>query len=176
MSTTPAVRKLSALLRGAARFEELVLCLLLTTMIVLACLQIVLRSVFSSGLDWADPLLRYLVLWSGLLGAAMATSRGSHIALDLAGFLLPPWLQPLVQALCNLFSLCTAGVLTWASYLFIRSEMEFGESGLLAIPSWGWNLIFPLAFALITMRYLVLLVRNAGRIFGREDQHAGAGQ
>jgi TRAP-type C4-dicarboxylate transport system permease small subunit len=127
-------------------------------MIILACLQIVLRGVFSSGLLWADPLLRYLVLWSGLLGAAMATSRGSHIALDLAGYLLPKRFLAVVQLLCHLFSAITAGFLTWASVLFIRSEAEFGSPGLFDLPTWGWNMIFPLAFSLITLRYLILSI------------------
>lgn len=156
-----AEQKYASIAQAAARFEEVVLGLLLSSMILLACLQIVLRTFFAGGLLWADPLLRYLVLWSGLLGASMATSRGSHIALDLAGYLIPKWLQPLIQLVCYLFSAITSGFLTWASVLFIRSEMEFGNPGLLAIPSWGWNLIFPLAFLLITLRYLVLLITTA---------------
>ncbi len=151
----------SPLRRVAARFEEGILCLLLGTMIVLACLQIALRAFFDSGLLWADPLLRYLVLWSGLLGAAMATSRGKHIALDIASYLLPMWLHPLVLLACHLFSLLTSTVLSWASILFVRSEMEYGGPGLLAIPSWVWNLVFPLAFLLITLRYLKLFIITA---------------
>ncbi len=138
----------SLLGRAAARFEEGILCLLLGAMIVLACLQIALRAFFSSG----------------LLGAAMATSRERHIALDLAGYLLPVRLQPLVLLACHLFSLLTSGVLTWASILFLRSEMEYGGRSLLEIPSWVWNLVFPLAFALITLRYLLLLITTARRV------------
>jgi TRAP-type C4-dicarboxylate transport system permease small subunit len=145
-------------MRYGARFEEGVLCLLLTTMIVLACLQILLRSVFSSGLLWADPLIRYMVLWSGLLGASMATSRGQHIALDLAGYLIPERFQPLVQLICYVFSAITSGFLVWASVLFIRSEIEYGSPGLFALPTWSWNSIFPLSFSLITLRYVILAV------------------
>lgn len=134
------------------------LCLLLLAMISLACLQIILRTVFSGGLLWADPLLRYLVLWSGLLGAVLATSRGNHIALDLAGYLIPDRFQPAVQLAAHLFSVIVAALLTWASVLFIRSEIEFGSAALFNLPSWFWNLIFPLAFGLITLRYLALFI------------------
>lgn len=164
-----AEQKKSSILQFAARFEKIVLCLLLTAMIVLACLQIVLRSFFSSGLPWAEPALRFLVLWSGLLGAAMATSRGKHIALDLAGYLIPWRLQPLMQLICYAFSSITAAFLTWASILFIRNEMEFGSPGLFDLPSWGWNLIFPLAFALITVRFLALFVTTLIRILRRQS-------
>lgn len=154
--------RLVGLLAGA---EAAVLCLLLGAMILLACLQILLRSVFSSGLFWAEPLLRYLVLWSGLLGAAMATSRGKHIALDLAGYLVPERWQPYLQLLIHLFSALVAACLTYAALLFLRSEMQYGGAGLFAIPSWMWNLVFPLVFALITVRYSILCCTTAVELF-----------
>jgi len=169
-------RKRSSLVQKGARFEELVLCLLLGSMIMLACLQIALRTFFGGGLLWADPLLRYLVLWSGLLGAAMATSRGEHIALDLAGYLLPENLQPFVQMACHLFSLVTAGFLTWASILFLESEIEYGGPGLLDIPTWSWNAIFPLAFSLITMRYLILVFTAGSTMLHGPKGATGDGQ
>lgn len=137
---------------------------MLTTMILLACLQITLRTFFGSGLLWADPLLRYLVLWSGLLGAVMATSKGNHIALDLAGYLIPKQYRPFVQMVCHLFSCVTAGFLTWAAILFIHSEKEFSVPGLFEFPSWIWMLIFPLAFALMSFRYLILFFRLGIRV------------
>ncbi len=161
MSAAASPERAGPLALVAARFEEGVLCLLLVAMIGLACLQIVLRSFFESGLLWIDPLLRYMVLWCGLLGAAMATSRGSHIAIDLAEYLVPPRLLPLVQLACQLFSCVTAGFLTWASILFIKSEIAYGGPGLFNLPRWIWGLVFPLAFSLIALRYLRLAASSA---------------
>ena len=135
--------------------EEGFLCLLLTSMIMLACLQIILRSVFSGGLMWAEPLLRYMVLWGGLLGATLATSKGEHISLDLASLIIPEKYLIFVQLCCHLFSSLVAGILCWASILFLREEMLFGAGDLLGIPSWCWNVIFPFAFFLISSRYLL---------------------
>ena len=151
----PAPRPKNSLFSRLARIEESILGLFLVTMILLACVQILLRTVFSSGLLWADPLLRYLVLWSGLLGAAMATSQGKHLSLDIISFLVPESLKAWLHIVTNLFSAIVAAFLTWAAYLFIRSEMEFGNAQLLSVPSWVWNLIFPIAFALITFRFLM---------------------
>lgn len=163
------------LMRSLSWTETAVLCLLLSTMILLACLQILLRSVFSSGLFWAEPLLRYLVLWSGLLGAAMATSRGKHIALDLAGYLVPERWQPFLRLLTHLFSVLVAGCLTYAGLLFLRSEMEYGGAGLFTLPSWIWNSVFPLVFALITIRYAVLCWSAAVELFSSGQGHGREG-
>lgn len=145
--------------RQVLRFEKqlinALLCLLLAVMIVLACMQIVLRTFFSGGLLWADPLLRYLVLWCGLLGAVVATRENKHIAIDAAGYLVPEPVQPWIRLIIDLFSSLVAAALTWASVLFIRNEWEFGSSPLLSVPSWIWNLIFPMAFGLITFHFLL---------------------
>ncbi|MBI5558408.1 MAG: TRAP transporter small permease [Deltaproteobacteria bacterium] len=136
------------------RLEEGLLCLLLVAMIVLGCLQIVLRSAFSGGLLWADPLLRYLVIWSGMLGAAVATRNGKHIALDVLSHLLPLAVKSWLRMLIHFFSTAVAIALTWAAVIFIRNEAQFGGAALLSIPSWIWNLVFPLSFGLIAFRFL----------------------
>ena len=46
------------------RAEDALLVLLLSTMILLAGTQIVLRNMLDTGVVWIDPLLRVMVLWS----------------------------------------------------------------------------------------------------------------
>ncbi len=138
------------------RVERLLLCLLLTAMILFACLQIVLRTFFESGLLFIDPLLRYLVLWCGLIGAVSGTGQGKHIALDITGDHLPKKLQPWITLVTYLFSSLAAGGLTWAAWRFLAGEIDFGGPGPLSLPLWFWKGIFPVAFGLITLKYLLL--------------------
>ena len=148
------------LLRLADKAEKLVLCLLLTAMIVLACLQIMLRTFWGGGLLWADPLIRYLVLWCGLIGAVAATGQGRHIALDLIGKALSPKLDAWLHLLTLLFSTLAASGLTWAGWRFLAGEIQFGGAGLLSLPLWFWNSIFLISFGLIALKYLLLLVHQ----------------
>ncbi len=153
------LRKVNSLLH---HLEEGVVIFLLLSMIVLTCTQVVLRIFFSSGIDWADALLRYMVLWSGLLGGAIATRQGKHINIDIASRLLPArWLRRL-KIVLNLFSSLVCGGLTWAGILFVSNEMEFGgEATLLGIPHWQLNLVFPVIFAIISLRFLIISGRIA---------------
>ncbi len=151
------------------RLEEGFLCLLLLTMIVLAVAQIVLRSFFSGGFLWADPFLRYLVLWSGMFGAALATKKGKHIALDVVSYLLPEEVQPWLKCLLDFFSFLVALLLSYAAIIFVRNEAEFGASVLLFVPSWCWNLVFPLAFALIALRFLSATLTDLLVLCGRKE-------
>lgn len=137
------------------RIEELILSVLLTGLIVLSCLQIALRLFFDSGMGWADPLLRYMVVWCGLLGALLAVSQNKHITIDLSGYLLPRSVNEALEIITGLFSGLICSVLGYASWLFIRSEMEFGGPAFLSIPSWGWNIIFFITFGLMALRYFI---------------------
>lgn len=148
----------NSIVRIIDRTEDVSLCLLLLAMILLACIQIVLRTFFSSGLLWADELIRYLVLWAGLLGAVTASGRGKHIALDILGGRLPEAALPYVGLFSSLFSALASAGLSWASWLFLRGEIEFGGPGPLSTPLWFWNSIFAFAFAAMSIKYLVLLV------------------
>lgn len=146
------------------RVEELLLCLMLAAMILFACLQIFLRFAYSGGLLWIDPLLRYLVLWCGLIGALTATSQGKHIALDLTAGRLSPAIEPWLTLATHLFSALASAGLALAGWLFLRGEIEAGGIGPLALPLWFWNGIFPLTFGLMALKYLLLFAMQAGQL------------
>ena len=53
-------------------------------MVALSFFQVVQRQLFGTGLLWGDTFLRYLVLWVGFLGAAIAAAEGKHFAWEAA--------------------------------------------------------------------------------------------
>lgn len=135
-----------------------ILCLLLLAMIALACIQIFLRTFFGGGLLWADSLLRYLVLWSGMIGAVVATREGKHISIDVVTYLAPAAVRTWIRLAVNLFSLAVSLALTAAAVIFVRNEAMYGSSPLLSVPSWIWNMVFPLAFGMIACHFLIRLL------------------
>jgi TRAP-type C4-dicarboxylate transport system permease small subunit len=144
--------------------EAAVLSLILFAMIFFAVLQIVLRNFFSTGLIWIDPLLRYLVLWVGLLGAYAATRRLRHITIDVLGRVLPGVVQPGVRAVTSAVAVFACALLTNASWAYLRNEVIFGSRVFLGIPSWIMVSILVFGFAGIGWRFLewVLWPRSGG--------------
>lgn len=143
------------------RLEEAVLLLLIAAMIVLACAQIVLRDVWGGGLSWADPLLRVMVLWAGLLGAVVATKMDKHISIDLASHLLPKPIFRWLRVVRYLFATGVCLVLTWVAVDFVRQEaLQSNGQEMAGLASWQLNLIFPIAFAGIALRFLLGSVRS----------------
>lgn len=142
------------------RLEETVLLLLMGSMIVLACSQIVLRNLFAITLLWAEPMIRHLVLWSGFIGALIATRADKHIKIDAAMRLFSPRQRDLLQGFTSLFSAVICLLLTWVSIRFFLDERAFGGSAFLAIPTWQLQLIFPLTFGAMSLRFLSRFGRN----------------
>jgi len=163
MSSHPILKQLD-------RGEDILLCILLTSMLSLSCVQIFMRSVLSSGFSWADPLLRYLVLWCGLLGALKATGQEKHIALDFSNYLVPKSFQPWISVTTALFCTITASGLTLAAWIFIQNEIEYGGAKLLSLPTWSWNIIFPITFGLMSVRYGVIFFFRLYSCFRSQPQ------
>jgi TRAP-type C4-dicarboxylate transport system permease small subunit len=142
---------------------------MLVAMIVLACLQIGLRTFSSGGLLWADPILRYLVLWCGMLGAVVATREKKHIGIDVLGYLAPPHIKVWIDLVIDAFSSLVVAILTWASVIFVQNERLFGGPSVLDVPSWIWNLIFPMAFGLITIHFLLAIPGDIRALFQKSQ-------
>lgn len=153
------------LFKWIEKTESYLLCLLLSCLILLSCLQIFLRTFLGGGLLWADPTLRFLVIWCGFLGGVAATSKGKHIAIDLLSEKLPKKMNFWLELLTNLFCIVASAGLTWAACRFWMGEYQFPTAGPLHLPSWGWNTIYPLAFALITAKYFLIFVLHLKDLF-----------
>ena len=143
--------------------EEAFLCLLLFAMIVLACVQIFLRTFYASGILWIDPLLRYMVIWAGLFGAAVATKHSKHISIDVISHIVPDKYLPWLRFFLNFFSAAVCFILTYAAVKFVRDEALYGGRGLLDIPSWQLNIVYPVAFCIIAARFLLLALQELNR-------------
>lgn len=156
----------TAWLRGLRYLEDALLALLLGTMVLLASGQILLRNVFQAGLLWADPLLRALVLWVGLLGALVASRENRHISIDVLSRLLPARARGAAQAVTSLFTTGVSGVVAYHAVRFAASDYAAGTEAFSGVPAWIVESIVPFAFAVVALRYGILFgvqARDAGR-------------
>lgn len=149
------------------RLEEGFLVLLMGAMVLLAFTQIILRNFFSTALFWADPLIRHLVLWTSFLGALIATRREKHIKIDVLLRFLSPAKRRLIEGLTEFFSALVCGLLTWISLRFIGDESAYGGREFLDIPTWKLQLIFPLTFGLMALRFLFQAGRDLLKFRGQ---------
>ena len=142
------------------RLEDSLLAILLLSMLFLACAQIVLRNVFDAGLLWADPLLRNMLLWIALLGATAASRDNRHITVDVLTRVLPIWVRKQTRVFTSLFTATVTALIAYHGARFAYIEFESNQSVVAGIPVWVFEGIIPIAFALITLRYLIHFAHN----------------
>ncbi len=138
--------------------EDALLVLLLALMILLAGSQILLRNIWDVGLAWGDPLLRVLVLWTGLLGAIAATRDDNHISIDIFYRFLPPAAKQVCRMLTDLFTAMVCGIVAWYAGLLVILEKQDGSILFSGIPAWISELILPIAFTIMALRFFISFV------------------
>lgn len=151
--------RLDRIIHGVRLVEDGLIVFLVLAMILLSAGQIVLRNVWGVGLVWADPLLRVMVLWVGLLGAMAATRHNNHITVDVLSRFLPPRLKRISQWFTGLFASALCAVLAWHGVRFVAMEYEVGTILFSGIPAWCCELIIPLGFGVMALRFLVVTIR-----------------
>lgn len=143
-----------------SRLEKILIAVLLTVMILLAFLQIVLRNFFSTGIDWGDSLVRYLVVWVGFIGAAIAVRENKHITIDILSRWISGAGSSIVQSVSYFISAAVCGLLTWAGIKFTMFEAQMGSTAFFQLPVWIPELIIPVTFGVMTLRYALYLIKG----------------
>ena len=141
----------------AGRLEVGAVASLLGTLVALGAVQILLRNLFHSGLLWADPLMRHIVLWLGAMGAALASAHMRHITVDALSRLLPASWKPARRLVVYGATAVIAYVLAVATARLVVDERQFGDVAFLGIRTWVTQLILPACFALIAYRSLLAI-------------------
>ena len=123
---------------GTACKLALVCCIFL--IISLALLGIILRW-WGTGWPWIDPLVQHLVFLSAFLGGAVATEKGSHIAIDIGARSLEAKQKWGLYRLHKRFILliCFLGLI-WlivVSCQLTSLEWKYGRANFLGYSQWG---------------------------------------
>ncbi len=154
------VRWLKRAERLGRHLENAVLVALLGGLVVIAAGQIVLRDGFSLALPWADGVVRVAVLWIAMVGAVAASRDRKHIAIEVAGRLLPPaWRRPL-EVLRYLVTAAVCALLARFAWSFVADSRNYGDLFSNLWPAWWFQLVLPVGFGLIAYRFAVRAVET----------------
>jgi TRAP-type C4-dicarboxylate transport system permease small subunit len=133
------------------RIETALIATLVLAMVLLAGAQILLRNLFDTGIAWADPLLRAMVLWAAMLGALAAARDDKHIGLDLLTHFLQGRARRIARAFALLFAAAMCVTMAWFGANLVQLDFS-GGTPVAGIPGWMVELIIPIGFALLAVR------------------------
>jgi TRAP-type C4-dicarboxylate transport system permease small subunit len=136
---------------------------MLTTMMLVAVSQILLREVFGTGMGWADELVRLMVLWLALVGSIAACRDNRHIRIDALSHVLPDVAVNVIRVLVDVFAAVVCGIIAVQAWRYLQIEIEYEDTVLVNTPAWIAHSVMPAAFALISYRFLVSALGQAGK-------------
>lgn len=142
--------------------ENMTLVVLLAVMVAVAFVQIIARNLFDAGFPLADPFLRVGVLWLGLLGALVASRTDHHISIDVLTRFMPAAVAPWLNLVTFGFTAAVSGTIAWVSARFVYDEYQMESPLFGVVPAWPFEIIMPIAFGLIALRYLMHAVIDFG--------------
>lgn len=155
---------LERLERAGRHLETILLVFLLSSMMLLAVGQIVLREVFSTGFVWADELIKLMVLWLAMVGSIAACRDNRHIRIDALSHILPRLVVDVTRALVDVFAAIVSGIIAWQTWRYLQVEIEYEDMVLVSVPAWIAHIVLPAAFLLISFRFVVLVIKQIGKI------------
>lgn len=154
-------RTLDKLDRAGRLAEDLTLLILLGAMIGVAVFQIINRQLLggSFALVWADEFVKIVVLWLAMVGSIAAARDNKHIRIDLITHILSGRIVSVIKIVVDTFAAGVCAVIGWHAYRLIREEISWGDTIFTDVPLWIMHAIVPVAFALLSYRFVVRVVR-----------------
>lgn len=122
-------------------------------MLVVSVADIIGRNLFSATLPGGDLVLRQLVLWVALPGAALAVAAQRHLHLDPASLAARPCWRKWTAIPFNLAAALVCALLTHAAWAYWLDAWHYQSADAVWL---AWmELILPLAFGLLALHFLL---------------------
>ena len=130
------------------------LVLLMAFYFALVLTQVFFRYVLNESLFWSEEVVRYSLVWSTLLGAAVVAYQRAHIRIEVLELMLPPRARTVVHFLTDALTLAFTIILCWTGIQFVGRTI-FQHSASLGAPMWVVYGAVPAGAAIETLFTLV---------------------
>jgi TRAP-type C4-dicarboxylate transport system permease small subunit len=140
-------------------FENFLLVFFIGLLVVFSAGQILIRNLFDLSYTFVDPLIRHLVLWTGMWGALVATREDKNLRIEI-GYFSSNSLKKVMNLIRPTISFIVCSLLTYYAIRFVADEYNYGVVSFGSFPSWSVQLIFPIVFFFLTIRFLIQSIKT----------------
>lgn len=127
----------------------------------------------AQAMTWSNALTKALFAWLIFFGIAYGVRIGGHIGVDALVKLAPRHIQRMIGFVAVGICLTYSGLMSVASYNWVDALMTAhigaDDLGRFGVKQWHINMIVPISFALVFIRFLEIFVRIA------RDEQTGLG-
>lgn len=104
------------------KFEEIFGSVILGTMTIVTFLAAINRFTFNLAMPWSEELVKFLVMWMTMIGAALGVGRSEHVGIDVFVERFPSKLQFIVAQFMNVIGMIFSVVFCYIGYLMVVKQ------------------------------------------------------
>jgi len=152
---------------------EAAVAVIIASYAAIICMQVFYRYVLNDSLIWSEELVRYGMLWGVMLGAALASDRNAHIALEPLKALLSPRGYRVISWISGLLIVTFCAITAWFGWDY-TSRLWNMTSPASQIPMYYVFLSIPVGCVLMSFFVIIHLISGsfANTSDPLEDIHA----
>ncbi|PCJ80304.1 MAG: hypothetical protein COA57_15055 [Flavobacteriales bacterium] len=136
------------------KLEKAVAILLISAIVLIVFASTVARYLFNEPIFGADRLATYMMVWLGLIGFQIASSKLRHIDIEFLKARVNQSTKCLMNMATSLLSAVFLGILFWISLDYLQASIELNDKDIVfEIPLWYIILILPISFGISAVRY-----------------------
>lgn len=121
----------------------------------LTVVQIIMRTLFKTGIHWLEEFGRYILLYSTFIGAGIAIKSDEHPRMTAIIAILPEKIGYIVKIFGDLICAVILLVLDYYAWIQVINVFVRGtRTSTLPLPMWIVYAIMPVAMVIMSVRYL----------------------
>ncbi len=122
---------------------------------ILTVVQIIMRTIFKTGIHWLEEFGRYILLYSTFIGAGIAIKSDEHPRMTAIIAVLPEKMAYIVNILGDLICATILLVLDYYAWIQVINVFVRGtRTSTLPLPMWIVYAILPVAMIIMSVRYI----------------------
>lgn len=153
----------------------------LTICVVLVNLNVIMRYILNSPLQWSEEVVTSLFVWTVFIGSAYAYRKHSHLGVDIVVNLMRGKTRERVQVVMSIIELLILVMLTIISaqyvynLIYVRGVFKPTVTDVLRIPKAFTGVAVPLGFGLSTVYSVYFMLTERFHIIKKKQSDEDGG-
>ncbi len=145
-----------------------VLFAIITLILICVSLQVFYRYFLQAPIIFTEELVRFLLIWLGLLGSSYAFGRKGHISLTILLDRVPKRVHKILIIIIDLLILISSILILIIGGMELMQVTKTQTSSVLALPIWLVYSVISISGCLITFYQVFFISRNISSIIKGE--------
>lgn len=153
----------------------------LTVCVILVNLNVIMRYLLNSPLQWSEEMVTSLFVWTVFIGSAYAYRKHSHLGVDIVVNLIHGKTKVVIQNVMAIIELLILIMLTVISaqyvynLMFARGVFKPVVTDVLRIPKFYTGIAVPLGFGLSTVYSVYFLLTERFHVIKKKEPEEDGG-